>query len=257
MRSRDVVAGWSLHQEESVQIRIAGTVLLCALAAAACSSDDTTTIIGPQNSNPAVDSAQIRFINAAATTTNVNFIVDSTLVASNVAFPDSASCVNVPVGSRVVTVVDAGTADTLATFTPTLVANQGGTVVLTGDATGLTPQLFVDTLTAPAAGRARLRVINAAPSLASADVFVTAPGDMLPTTPTMAALNFGVASPFLDVPAGPTEVRFTDTGTATARLDVNPTPAFTLADQGTQTLLAVEAPGGGEPLGFFNLGACP
>ncbi|HET7585919.1 MAG TPA: DUF4397 domain-containing protein [Gemmatimonadaceae bacterium] len=238
-----------------MQIRFAGTLLLCALAVAACSDDDSDTVIGPPPTTGA-DSAQIRFVNAAATADSVDVMVDTTVVASSVFFPDSAACVKVPTGSHSVTILSTGTTDTLATFTPSLTANQSSTVVLTGDANGFTPQIFPDTLTPADSGRARLRVINAAPSLAAADVFVTLPGDTLPATPTQANLTFGTASPFLDVPSGDTEVRFTDAGTLNARLDVNPTPAFTLDEQGSQTLIAVEAPGGGEPLGFFNLGGC-
>jgi hypothetical protein len=55
--------------------------------------------------------------------------------------------------------------------------------------------LIDDAGTAPAAGQAKVRVVHGAPAVPNVDIFVTAPNDALPATPTIANLAFAGQAP--------------------------------------------------------------
>jgi len=65
-----------------------------------------------------------------------------------------------------------------------------------------------------------MRVINAAPSLGTADVYIVAPGTPITSvSPTVAGLPFGSASAYQTLAAGSYEVFFTAAGQKFAAID--------------------------------------
>jgi hypothetical protein len=63
-----------------------------------------------------------------------------------------------------------------------------------------------------------LRVFDGSTTFGQVDLYVTAPGTAR-GTPTVPGLGFGLTSMSLDVPAGPTQVRLTNTATTTLVFD--------------------------------------
>jgi hypothetical protein len=217
----------------------AAALLLLAFTAA-CDDDDDPGAPAP--------TAQLRFFHTAPGTGAVTFRVDGAALASNVELAAAPSgYVTVNAGARALAVrTAAGTTD-LAAETATLKADMPHTVILSKDGTGVDLVVLADTNTAPAAGKAKLRLVHAAPSAAAAvDVYVTAPGaDLAAATPTATNVAYEAASKYLELAAGTYQIRFTATGTKTVALDAG---EVTLTAGQIRTTAALDAAAGGTPL---------
>ncbi|MGH7468643.1 MAG: DUF4397 domain-containing protein [Longimicrobiales bacterium] len=107
------------------------------------------------------------------------------------------------------------------------------------------PLTLLDDPTAPPAGSTRIRFVDAAPSTALVDVYITAPGASLPaSTPTFEDLTFKTVATYITLLAGTYRIRVTTAGTTTVLLDINPF----IANAGlVLTLVMLDAPAGGGP----------
>jgi hypothetical protein len=124
-------------------------------------------------------------------------------------------------------------------------------VIATGPVAAIAPLVLEDDLTTPAAGNIKLRLVHASPTAGPVDIYVTAPGaDLTTVTPTLANVPFRAASDYLEVPAGTYRVRITPAGSKTVAIDVD---GVTLTSGQIRTAVAVDAPGGGAPLGAILL----
>jgi hypothetical protein len=80
-----------------------------------------------------------------------------------------------------------------------------------------------DDNTAPTSGNIKIRVINASPTLGTADVYIVPAGTgITPGSPTFANLAYQSASGYQSLTAGSYEVIFTFAGQASAVIDSNP-----------------------------------
>lgn len=151
------IVNTSLIIRRAVQAFLPATLLL-----AACSKSD---VPAPA---PAVDQGQVVFINAAShiAPTTLKFLVDNTQKASQ-DYGTSSGYQAIPTGSRAVQVT-AGT-QTALNQTITVEKNKNYTFVATpvASTSAVGGLLFADDLTAPAATKARIRVINLGQSLAT------------------------------------------------------------------------------------------
>ena len=193
----------------------AGAAALAALALSACGVfDDDDEIAVP----PPVPQTNLRAIHASASTPAVDIYVNGARALAGVTFGQASGFNAVPAGSTRVQVTLAGQPastgpiDVSAPLAEgrfyTAIAIGSGT---TGD-TRLQAVLIDDPATPPAAGQVNLRVVHGAPAVPAVDIFVTAPNDALPATPTIPALGFGQQAPAaaqaaLSVPAGSYRVR--------------------------------------------------
>jgi hypothetical protein len=87
-----------------------------------------------------------------------------------------------------------------------------------------------DSGAAPSTGQAKLRVVHGAPAVPAVDIFVTAPADALPSTPTIDNLAFSQQAPAatqaaLQVPAGSYRVRAVVDGQTAVAFDATVTLA--------------------------------
>lgn len=99
-------------------------------------------------------------------------------------------------------------ADTSPTASTTGTASSGGS-----SAAAITANFFDDSREPPEGNNFKIRVINAATTLSSADVYVTrAGGDLSRTSPISAALSFGSAGEYVQAAAGTVQVRVTRSG---------------------------------------------
>lgn len=220
-----------------------GVLFAAALSSIGCDDDDNPVA-------PAA-TAQLRVVHASPDAPNVDVLLDNTLALNNVAFKGSSAYLPAPSGTRNLKVRAAGTTTTVIDANANLAAGGAYTVLATGRAASIAPLVLEDNLTAPAAGNIKLRLVHASPSAGNVDIYVTAPNaDLTATTPTLTNVPFRAASAYLEVPAGTYRVRITPTGTKTVAIDVN---NVTLTAGQIRTAVAVDAAGGGAPLGAILL----
>ncbi len=217
--------------------------LLATLAVSAC--DDDSDVTAPATI------AQLRVVHASPDAPNVDVLVDKTAALTNVAYKAASTYLQVPSGSRNLKVRATGTTTVVIDQTATLDQGSAYTVIATGRVASIAPLVLTDDQTNPAAGNVRVRLVHASPTAGNVDIYVTGPtADITTATPTLANVGFRVASNYLEVPAGTYRVRVTPAGTKTVAIDVN-NVALTAGQ--VRTAVAVDAPGGGAPLGAILL----
>ncbi|HKG95357.1 MAG TPA: DUF4397 domain-containing protein [Gemmatimonadaceae bacterium] len=215
-------------------------LLAAALGAAACDDDDPAS--------PGPGAAQLRFVNAAPGAGAVTVKWDNSDAFTAVGYGSSAAAYKtVDAGVRSVKVRAAAATTDLATGDVTAKRDEPYTVLLVKEGTAHSVVALADTNTAPAAGKARLRIAHAAPAAnGSVDVYVTAPGaDLAAATPSAAGVQLKKASKYLDVDAGDRQLRLTAAGAKTVLLDAG---TLSLTSGQVRTVVALEADAGGTPL---------
>ena len=221
---------------------LALSAVLLASGAAAC-SDDSSTNPTPQ--------ARLRVVHASPDAPAVDVLVDGAVVLNDVPFEAASGYLAVPAGARNVQVRASGTTTVVIDVTPTLVAGTDYTVLAVGPVASIEPLLLTDENTPPAAGNAKVRLVHASPTAGLVDIYITAPGaDISVATPALANVDFKAASPYVTAPAGDYQVRVTAAGTKTVALD---TGTLTLGAGQIRTGIALDAPGGGLPVGAVVL----
>jgi len=206
--------------------------------ATACSEDDTT--------QPAL-TAGVQVVHASPDAPNVDVLVDGAIVLTNVPYKAASGYLSVPAGTRNVKVRATGTTTTVIDADLPLSAGMSYTVMATGPVASIQALVLTDDLSNPAAGNVKLRLVHAAPSAPTVDIYVTAPGaDISALAPTLAGVPFRGYSDYLEVPAGSYQVRVTPAGTKTVALD---TGTLAVAAGQIRTGVALDATGGGAPFG--------
>jgi hypothetical protein len=222
----------------TLALALAATVTLTA-----CGDDDDP--LAPEQT------AQLRVVHASPDAPNVDVLVDGNAALGNVAFKGASSYLAVPSGARNLRVRATGTSTVVIDQNATVAAGRAYTVIATGRVASIAPLVLEDDLTPPTAGNIKLRLVHASPTAPNVDIYVTTPtADLATATPTLTNVPFRAASPYLQVPAGTYRVRIVPAGTRTVAIDVN---NVALAAGQIRTAIAVDAPGGGAPLGAILL----
>ena len=223
-------------------LALALTVTALAVAPG-CSDDDNPTT--------PIANARVRVLHASPDAPAVDVLVDGEVALSNVTFTQASGYLDVPAGARNFKVRASGTTTVVIDVTPTLAADTDYTVIASGLLASLQPWLLTDDNAAPAAGNVKVRLAHGAPSAPLVDIFVTAPGASLAgATPNLTDVPFGVASGYLEVPAGSYQVRICPANTTTVAIDSG---ALTLTAGQVRTAVAVDDAGGGAPFGAVLL----
>jgi len=171
--------------------------------------------------------ANIRVLHAAPDEPPLNVLVDGTIVDSNLPYSSSTAYISVNSGSRQFVVEPVSSDTELVDTTISFAARTNSTVIVTGTST-LEAMVLTDGTQTPAAGSALIRLVNAAPDMRSADIYVVPDGTSITGTPPLVAgLGFQLASAYenLSVPAGSTanyDVYFNEPGTALTLLATGP-----------------------------------
>lgn len=206
---------------------------------AACASDDT--------SGPDLVSARVRFVHAVADTSALDMRINGTLNAPLTAVPFGTASTYQDVSAGTLTFAvqpsPSQTADkprSIASLSQIQVSNGTSLTVIgagqardtiSGRAAALSA--YVDDTRAPAAGQARVRVINGSPDADGLDVYLTPVGGARPATPTFAGVDYrtGVTKA---VSAGTYTVTLTPLSEPATTLA---TASLTLPDGGAQTVV--------------------
>jgi len=224
-------------------VRLSLAALALAALAGACDDDPN----GPDAE------ARLRFLHAAPTTAAVAVKWDGESILSSVAYGASnAAYQDVRAGQRRLAARVSGASSDVASKLLTLVRGRAYTAVLVKSGSSADIALLADTNTAPASGKAKLRVAHAAASVSgNVDVYVTAPGaDLSSATAAASGVAPGKAAKYLERDAGTYQVRFTNAGTKTVVLDAG---SIALASGQIRTVVALDADAGGTPLKAVTL----
>jgi hypothetical protein len=195
--------------------------------------------------------ATIRLANA--TNSALDLLQGTTVLTGggNLAFGTSSACSSVNAATPGLSVRLTGTTTALPGFAPTLQVGNGYTIIAYPNGTAVQFATLLNTFT-PTAGQSGLRVFNATGGATGLDVFLTTVGGPL-VTPTFANALTGVASSFLSVPAGSSQIRVTSTGSLTVLLDLG---AQTLAAGQNATLVIAPPAVGSTTIRAFLVPAC-
>lgn len=211
---------------------------LTVTAGTACSEDDTTA---------PTSNAYVQVVHASPDAPNVDVLVDDVIVLTNVPYQAASGYLAVPAGTRNFKVNATGTSTTVINADVAVMSGMYYTVMATGLVAAIQPLVLTDDYVNPAAGNVKVRLVHAAASAPTVDIYVTAPGaDISGIAPTLAGVPFRGYSDYLEVPAGSYQVRITVAGTKTVAID---TGTLALAANQIRTGIALDATGGGAPFG--------
>lgn len=209
---------------------VVGSVLL-----GACTGDPPVTD-GP--------SSHLRFVQAVPNAPAVDMLVDATPRAAALGYGAATGFLRVEAGDRRVQMRQSGTTTMLMDLTTPVEFPRAYTVVSTGRLNDIEPLVAPDTASIPLTGEMKLRVVQAAPSLGSVDVYVTDPTVSLAgATPVFQDLPFRGNSEYVVLPVGNLRIRITTAGTRTSLVDL--TRLF--GERMMRTVVVTDAPGGGAP----------
>jgi len=242
-------------QSRRITARITTAILALASVAviSACSENDDDSPLGLAN-----DNTTVRFVNALSGGTNLDIAENGTVGAgnSNIPYGSASACTRVNDANPQLAVRTASSTTSLPGFTPSFAAGGTYTVLVTGTAASPVFTTLNDQFTAPSAGNAAVRVINATTSATTGagnwDIYVN-PGTPL-GTPAATALGRNNASQYLTVLAGQvTTIRLTNAGSTTTLQNIS----VPILSSGTVTSIVVgDAAVGSTQLQVFALPAC-
>lgn len=160
--------------------------------------------------------AMVRVIHASPDAPAVDVFVDGQAALTNVSFYTASEYLELPAGAHKLAVAPAGQGEGAAVITanPTLEAGKAYTVAAVGLLANIQAQIYNDDLTAPASGKAHVRVIHASPDAPAVAVKVA-------NGPTLIdSLAFPNASQYLPVDAGTYDLQVTPAGANDVVLDL-------------------------------------
>lgn len=214
--------------------------LLAALALiplAACDDDDAT---GP------AEQGRIRTVHAISDVATVDVLIDATKVKAGLAY-NAADIYRVEdAGAHPVKVREANATTDLVSVNHTVAADKDYTIVAYGSEATPKSIVLTDNNAAPAANKAKVRVVHAADGEPNVDVYVVDDvADVATATPNATNIAPGAASAYLEVNAATYVVVLTGVGNKTAVLTVQ---NVDLTNGKIRTIIAAEKVGGGTPL---------
>jgi len=155
-------------------------------------------------------SARARFVNASPDESSLDATINGKAFASGVAYGTASAYTSVSSGSPQLIVMPGGSTTALLTQNVTLPSTGDTTIVASDFSTSLAAVVLIDDNSAPTAGNIKLRILNLAPALGPADVYIVAPGtDLTTVSPNATSLGFEAASVYFSVTAGSYDVVFT------------------------------------------------
>jgi hypothetical protein len=140
------------------------TVVGVSLLISGCSKDDENPV------NPPSGTARVMVIHASPDAPGVDLYVDNARVDSNLTFLGNTGYVDIAAGIRMVKVTVTGTTTPVIEGPVPVTAGTVYSVFAADSAASIFPLLLVDTLTAPAAGKAHVRFVHLSPNAPAVDV---------------------------------------------------------------------------------------
>jgi len=146
--------------------RIALLFSVAALMGFSCSDDNNPV-------NPIEESSNVKVVHASPDAPSVDLVVDGTVAASNLAFPNNTGYLEVPAGMRNVSVNVAGTSNSVINADLTIVSGNAYSVFAVDSVSKISAIVIEDDLTPPAAGNAHVRFVHLSPNAPAVDITLT------------------------------------------------------------------------------------
>ncbi len=176
--------------------RLSALLTAVVLSLAGCAKDDTA--------GPDIGTIRARFVHAIADTSALDVRFNTRLSVGMTALPygtateyETVIGTLVNASAQVAPSIDVDRPRPLANLTRISVASGGAiTLVAAGEArdsvSGRAPGItgYIDDLSAPASGQARLRIINASPDAGAVDVYATIVGGVQGPVPTVPGVDY-------------------------------------------------------------------
>ena len=207
------------------------------IALTACDDDDAT--------NP-VAQGRVRVVHAISDVNATDILFDGATVKTDLAYKAADAYRAQDVGEIPIKIREANAATDLVSIDHDVEADDDYTIIAYGSEATPKSIVLTDNNTAPAANKAKVRIVHAADGEAAFDVYVVEDEDDVATAnPSAADISAGEASAYLTVDAGTYVVVLTEVGEKDAVLSV---PNVDLTNGKIRTVVAVEKAGGGGPI---------
>jgi len=211
------------------------------------------SLLSACGSSSSSESASLRIVHASPDAADIDALLDDSLVLNNLPYFGASDYISVVPGTSNIKVNAADTDLTMINADVSFAANSRNTIFATGlfAENDIQPIVLMDGTEQPAAGEASLRILHAAPSALSIDLYATEAGEALnETSPFLSSFPFRAFTGYTAFPAGTYQLQTTEVGT------LNPlmSPENLVLNEGDiATLVFREAAGGGAPYSFIVL----
>ena len=186
---------------------------------------------------------RFRMMNAVPDETNLELLVNGTSVANNVAYGTSNGYQKVKSGSQQVVIEPSGSTSALLTQSVTFTSGTDTTVIASNFSSSIQALVLADDNTAPASGDFKIRIVNSAPGLGPADVYIVTPAtDLNTVSPTLSNLGFDSASGYQSLTAGSYEIVLTPAGQKFPAID---TGSLSFSSGQVRTFVGLNSQSGG------------
>jgi Domain of unknown function (DUF4397) len=186
---------------------------------------------------------RFRLMNAVPDQTNLDVLVDTTSLSPNLAYGTSTGYQSISSGSHQIAIEPSGSSTPLLTQSISFSSDSDTTVISSNFSSNIQNMVLTDDNSAPASGDFKIRIVNAAPGLGPADVYIVAPAtDLNAVSPNLSNLNFGSASNYLSFTGGSFEIVLTPVGQKFTAVN---TGTLTLSSGQVRTFVGLNSQSGG------------
>jgi uncharacterized protein DUF4397 len=186
---------------------------------------------------------RFRFMNAVPDESNLEVLVNGTSVGSNVAYGTSTGYQSVKSGSQQVVIEPSGSSTALITSSISFSSGTDTTIIASNFSSSIAALVLSDDNSAPTSGDFKLRIVNSAPGLGPADVYIVTPAtDLNTVSPTSSSLGFNSASGYQSLTAGSYEVILTPAGQKFPAID---TGSLSFSSGQVRTFVGLNSQSGG------------
>ena len=197
------------------------------------------------NSDSDEQVARMRFLHASPDSPAVDILIDSLQVFSDLRYGQSSTYFKVDEGERRVLVSATGETSPLLDVSIPLVDELDYTAVVTNYLSNIELLIVEDRNVDPDFGKFKLRILHAAPGAKQVDVYITDQNeDIAALEPNVANLPFKAVSDYLNFDEGELRIQITAHRKKIPIIDTGP---LSFRARQIRTVVALDAPGGGEP----------
>jgi Domain of unknown function (DUF4397) len=186
---------------------------------------------------------RFRMMNAVPDEASLDVLVDTVSVSSNVAYGTSTGYQTTKSGSHQFAIEPSGSSTPLLQQSITFGSGSDTTIISNNFSSNIANLVLTDDNSAPASGNFKIRIVNVAPGLGPADVYIVAPAtDLTTVSPNVSNLAFGAATGYQGIVSGSYEVVLTPVGQKFSAVD---TGSLTFTAGQVRTFVGLNSQSGG------------